>query len=74
MDVCYRCGRRLYSPERCPKCGLTFCDEHLPAEKHDCLVDAEREGKKRAKLFSYVELTLFLLLLLVVGWLVNKSR
>lgn len=71
MDVCYRCGRQLYSPERCSSCGLTFCDEHLPPEKHDCLVDAEREGRRRARLISYLEVALFLLLLGVVWWLVN---
>jgi hypothetical protein len=71
LDVCYRCGRRLYSPDRCPVCGLTFCEEHLPPEKHDCLVVAERRGKKRSRIFSMLEFTAFLVILALVWWFVN---
>ncbi len=73
MEVCYRCGRRLYSVERCPRCGLTFCEEHLPPEKHDCLAMAEDEGRKRARLYGVIEVGVFLLVLAVVWWLVNRA-
>jgi len=74
LDVCYRCGRRVYSPDRCPHCGLTFCEEHLPPEKHECLVIAEKKGTQRSRLFSLLELAFFLLILVLVWWLVNQQK
>ncbi len=72
MDVCYRCGRRLYTKERCPRCGLTFCEEHLPPDRHDCLAVAEEQGRRRSRLFYALEVAVFLVIAGVILWLVNQ--
>jgi len=71
LDVCYKCGKRIYSPDRCPHCGLTFCEEHMPPEKHDCLAVAEEKGQKRGRNIQIIEVVLFALLAFVIWWLVN---
>jgi len=71
LDVCYKCGKRIYSPDRCPHCGLTFCEEHMPPEKHDCLAVAEVKGQKRSRNIQIIEVVLFALLAFVIWWLVN---
>lgn len=37
MGICYFCGKEVENPSRCPYCNITYCDEHLPPEKHKCL-------------------------------------
>jgi hypothetical protein len=74
LDVCYRCGKRLYSPDRCPYCGLTFCEEHMPSEKHKCIAVAQEKGQKRNRLFSLIEVAAFLLLAGVIWWFVNRNH
>ena len=73
MDVCYKCGKRIYSPDRCPRCGLTFCEEHIPPEKHECLAVAEAKGQKRSQLVTVLEVVLFLIVAGLVWWVVNRN-
>jgi len=53
---------------------LTFCEEHLPPDKHECIAVAEEKGQKRSKLFSLLEVALFLIVAGVIWWLVNRNH
>jgi predicted nucleic acid-binding Zn ribbon protein len=52
---------------------LTFCEEHIPPENHDCLAVAEEKGQKRSRNIQIVEVVLFALLAFVIWWLVNRQ-
>ena len=59
MEVCYRCGRRLYAAARCPHCGLTFCEEHMDPEAHMCLAFAKQRERRSEAFFLGLELCVF---------------
>ena len=37
MGICYHCGKEIDEQQRCPLCNLTFCEEHMPPEQHNCI-------------------------------------
>ncbi len=43
MSLCYFCGREEET-FRCSHCGIKFCAEHLPPQKHNCIAYSGRNG------------------------------
>ena len=61
LRVCVVCGREVYADDRCPGCGLAFCEEHLPPGSHNCIDAAQKRNERRNWLFLGLEVFVFLL-------------
>lgn len=49
MGICYHCGKELDEQKRCKLCNLTFCDEHLAPEAHNCIALSRDFKVKKGK-------------------------
>ncbi len=49
MEICYRCGKELPKPFRCPHCNLTFCEEHSSQRAHKCIALSNQLGGMKPK-------------------------
>jgi len=49
MGICYHCGKELDEQKRCKLCNLTFCDEHLAPEAHNCIALSKDFKVKKGK-------------------------
>jgi uncharacterized membrane protein YvbJ len=71
LKVYYHCGKELEDVERCPECGLTFCEEHLPPEVHSCLVRDQERNERAEKFFLSVEIIVLAIVVSFISYLVN---
>jgi cell division protein FtsL len=69
--VCYHCGREIYSVVRYHKCGLSFCDEHLPPKTHSCLVRDQERNERAEKIFLGLEIIVLAVVASFIYYLVN---
>jgi hypothetical protein len=49
MGICYHCGKELDEQKRCKLCNLTFCDEHIAPEAHNCIALSKDFKVKKGK-------------------------
>lgn len=49
MEICYRCGKELDTPYRCPHCNLTFCEDHRSQRAHKCIALSSQISGMRPK-------------------------
>ena len=59
LEVCYHCGRQLYAVDKCPHCGLSFCEKHMNPEAHMCLAFAKQRERRSEVFFLGLELCVF---------------
>lgn len=59
MGICYHCGKEVETPTRCPHCNLSFCEEHLSQQAHNCIALSKDltgiEPQPITKTIHYVE-------------------
>jgi hypothetical protein len=59
LEVCYHCGRQLYAVDKCPHCGLSFCEKHMHPDEHLCLAFAKQRERRSEVFFLGLELCVF---------------
>jgi predicted nucleic acid binding AN1-type Zn finger protein len=71
-EVCTHCGREVYTKDRCPECGLVFCEAHIDPKAHNCLVVALRNNESWQKRLLALEISVFIMVAACIWLLVNS--
>jgi predicted amidophosphoribosyltransferase len=71
LEVCYKCGRQLYAVDRCPHCGLTFCEKHMHPDAHLCLAFAKQRERRGEVFFLGLELCVFVIVAMSIYFITH---